>query len=100
MSDNAIEIPRANAAWDNYPCWIPVVDNKDVKQKPCVICKCGEITSIGNHHVHADGRVTNSYFHQNSNKDGDGKGCQWHVYIKLKDYDQGEFLPKYKQPSE
>ena len=59
--------------------------------KPTIRCKCGKYCGIGLHHVHADGRVTASFYHR---KDGDNPdGCDWHVFLKLLDYDQGEFLP-------
>lgn len=73
----------------------------ETKMKPLIRCKCGSLTGIELHHVHADGRVTASFF---DNKEPTfvhkGKtyshppGCGWHVYIRLADYDEGEFPPR------
>jgi len=75
------------------PCWIPREG-----AKPLIKCKCGKITGIGLHHVHADGTVTASFFHsQASSFVHEGKtythepGCGWHVWLKLSDYTLGDF---------
>lgn len=86
------------------PCWIPAFYEDDnrvpVPVKPRIKCQCGKITGIGLHHVHADGTVTASYFHsQESSFVDNGRtyshepGCGWHVFLKLLDYDQGDFPP-------
>jgi hypothetical protein len=83
------EIPKYNHEKgdrsDQAPCWIPVIDDKGNKLKPVIVCKCGKPCGIGLHHVHSDGKVTASFYHED--------GCGWHVFIKLLDYDRGEFLP-------
>ena len=94
---NLIEIPKAvmdleeYPYYSNFPAWVKVQDTKGNILKPNIICNCGKITGIGLHHVHADGRVTASYFHTKSGKYGTAEGCEWHVFLKLKDYNLGEF---------
>ena len=85
-----IEIPKINKARDNYPCWVPVMDLDNNIIKPNIMCICGQYCGIGKHHVHADGRVTASFYHKHPE---DPKGCGWHVYLKLMDYDRGSFPP-------
>ena len=84
------------------PCWIPTVRHDNGQPcKPIIKCQCGQDCGIGLHHVHPNGRVTNSFFNskQTSFMHG-GKtyshapGCGWHVYLILKDYDQGDFPPR------
>lgn len=90
-----ITISKCNAEHDNYPCWIPVVDSDGNRVRPNIRCKCGSYCGIGLHHVHPDGTVTASFYHQK--KEGQTKphiGCEWHVFIKLADYDWGEYLPE------
>jgi len=87
--DNLIEIPRGD--YDTTgPCWIPK------NSRPLIVCQCGKICHISLHHVHFDGTVTASFFHD-ANPHPDigyaGGGCGWHVWLKLKDYDQGDFPP-------
>ena len=95
----SLEIPKGDYDADP-PCWIPVscrnADGDLVPSKPLIKCTCGHISGIGLHHVHADGTVTASFFHDSSPHPDigyAGGGCGWHVFLKLKDYDQGEFLP-------
>ena len=101
-----VEIPKGSV--DNNeqaPCWISVV--KDIGNgqyapvKPVIRCQCGEYCGIGLHHVHADGTVTASFLHgkadfvHNGKKyNGDPKGCEWHVHLKLLDYTYGDFPPE------
>jgi hypothetical protein len=94
-----VEIPKGNRDTPG-PCWIPIVryDDERIPCKPLVKCLCGVVTGIGLHHVHADGVVTASYFHSqdsefthNGKKYGHQPGCGWHVFLKLLDYDQGDF---------
>lgn len=92
MSD-IIEIPKANAAHDNFPCWIDTYLPDGKRTRPDIICNCGEQTHIGNHHVHPDGRITASYFHHRVHGDGETDGCGWHVYLKMIGWDGGEFKP-------
>jgi hypothetical protein len=65
--------------------------------KPVIRCNCGNYCGIGLHHVHADGTVTASFYHKNGTNYAIGEspeGCEWHVFLKLKDYAGGEFLPR------
>lgn len=74
---------------EGNPGWLqPVKDG--IKQKPIIRCNCGWYCGIGLHHVHSDGLVTASFFH--TVQDDPGRGCGWHVHLKLLDYDGGEFL--------
>ncbi len=93
-----IEIPKYDyekgEREDQAPCWIQTEEYSTGKKlKPIIVCKCGKTCNIGNHHVHADGRVTASFFHSSAEMPG---GCDWHVFLKLLDYDRGEFLPNVK----
>jgi hypothetical protein len=89
-----IEIPKGD--YDApAPCWL-AVQYEGKPCKPLIKCQCGHISGIGLHHVHADGRVTASFFHDvNPHPDIGylGGGCGWHVFLKLKDYDLGDFPP-------
>jgi len=87
------------------PCWIPVsyenLEGQRINTKPLIKCNCGKITGIGLHHVHADGVVTASYydveassFTHNGITYQHDPGCGWHVWLKLKDYDCGDFPPE------
>lgn len=79
-------IPRLASIDDPGPGWRPVIDRLSNKAKPTVKCACGQMLGLGGHHVHADGTVTPSVWH-------DRGGCDWHFNITLADYDQGEFPP-------
>lgn len=103
MADT-VEIPHGigEDIWEDNPspCWISSQDNNGKKLKPLIRCKCGKYCGIGLHHVHADGTVTASFLHGKSdfmhgNKkySGDPEGCEWHVMLKLKDYNDGDFPP-------
>ena len=83
------------------PGWIRIKNTAGEYVKPLVKCKCGTVTGIELHHVHADGRVTASFFDSKETSfKHNGKtyshepGCGWHVYIKLEGYDCGEFPPR------
>jgi hypothetical protein len=108
--NNPILLPKVNEEEDGEwnvkgkPAWSPCREWKTEKPlKPLIRCICGEWSGIGLHHVYADGRVMASYFHADANQlaamGEAGKrfsaGCGWHVFLKLLDYDQGEF-PKDK----
>lgn len=80
-----IEIPKTNEDLSNNPCWIDTYDTQNNRVRPHIKCMCGANTNIGNHHIHADGTITASYFHN--------PGCGWHVFLKMKDWDGGELLP-------
>lgn len=95
------EIPKGD--FDSPgPCWISTTrSDTGAPCKPLIKCQCGKVTGIGLHHVHADGRVTASFFHSEASEFTEGgvtykhqPGCGWHVFLKLKDYDQGEFPPR------
>ena len=92
-----VEIPKA-AEGDyknspNSPVWYPTIrDGKPAK--PIIRCNCGLFIGMALHHVFPDGQVRASFFHSrgtNSTIGEDPRGCGWHVYLKLKDYDRGEF---------
>lgn len=91
-----VEIPKGDYNSD-APCWIPVVGENGQPVKPAIKCKCGRICHIGLHHVHADGAVTASFLHDSHphpDIDYPGGGCGWHVFLKLLDYDLGDFPPR------
>lgn len=104
-----IEIPKIDFDDETKPGWIPTQTTEGKPCKPLIRCQCGTHQGIGLHHVHADGRVTASFFHAAAHelqKDANGyffmhkgkrystvPGCGWHVFLKLKDYDQGDFPP-------
>jgi hypothetical protein len=90
------EIPKGD--YDSpAPCWIPTQRNDNGQPtKPLIKCNCGRIFGIGLHHVHADGTVTRSFFHAKEalpDQGWPGGGCGWHVWLRLKDYDCGDFPP-------
>jgi len=110
-----VEIPKCNDAMNNFPCWCSVVTQVNYKEvekgkrngryiepiyksiKPSIICKCGVHCGINLHHVHSDGRVTASFYHKRtSEQPKTHKGCGWHVFLKLLDYDKGDFPPEKK----
>ena len=88
--EDVTEIPKGD--YDApAPCWMPIRDCK-----PLIKCQCGKICGIGLHHVHADGTVTASFFHDAAPHPDigyAGGGCGWHVWLKLMDYDCGDFPP-------
>lgn len=99
MADT-IEIPKLAEGDDWYaksPAWAPVVSPEGESRKPLIRCNCGVWSGIGLHHVHPDGTVTASFYHKKGDNYSIGEspdGCEWHVWIKLKDYNLGEFLPE------
>jgi hypothetical protein len=72
-------------------------DGTYTKVKPIIRCNCGMLCGIGLHHVHADGTVTASFYHKKgpagSADHSSPDGCEWHVFLKLLNYDGGEFPP-------
>lgn len=93
-----IEIPRIREGdeWDaKSPGWASVQDTNGKQLKPVIRCNCGQWSGIGLHHVHADGTVTASFFHATTaqHPQGSSDGCGWHEYIKLTDYNDGDFPP-------
>lgn len=95
--ENVIEIPKSDGDTPG-PCWCDTyrVDSQTgerIRMRPHVRCQCGEHTNIGNHHIHADGRITASYYHYLAERPEGERGCGWHVFLKMKDWDGGELLP-------
>lgn len=95
-----VEIPKATDAelsqrTPGAPRWSPVIEHGTGRRlKPIIRCNCGRWSGIGLHHVHADGRVMASFYHKRGTVyPEDPHGCEWHVFLKLKDYDWGEFKP-------
>lgn len=95
-----ITIPRVKEGENwylaNKPAWAPCTRGGK-PAKPLIRCNCGVWSGIGLHHVHADGTVTASFYHKQGTNYAVGEspdGCGWHVFLKLQDYDQGEFLPE------
>lgn len=94
------EIPKINDGEfhrePNHPGWTqPTRDGKPAK--PLIRCNCGVLCGLALHHVHADGTVTASFFHKQGTNFAIGEspeGCGWHVSLKLKDYDGGDFPPR------
>lgn len=88
---------------EGKPGWFPTrmrgEDGEYHWTKPTIRCNCGHLTGIGLHHVHADGTVTASFYHAKEWDHPDGRhisdptACEWHVHIKLADYDCGDFPP-------
>ena len=99
---SVIEIPKIvpsddlNKWYEKSPAWSPTKDSSGKMLKPIIRCNCGQWSGIGLHHVHADGIVTASFFHATKaqHPQGDDSGCGWHVWLKLKDYDCGDFPPR------
>lgn len=101
-----VTIPKLDyegSVWADYPVvgkpgWIPTQGQDGKPRKPLIRCNCGSISGIGLHHVHADGRVTASFYHKRGNTyPEDPKGCEWHVYLKLSDWIGEEFPPEPKR---
>lgn len=84
-----IRIPKGD--FDSpAPCWIPLTTGEDHRpSKPLVKCQCGMVTGIGLHHVHTDGKVTNSYYHDAPKPEA----CGWHVSLTLDDWSGLDFPP-------
>lgn len=78
------------------PGWYqPTQDGKLLK--PTIRCNCGQFCGIALHHVHADGRVTDSFYHSRGTNYAIGEcpeGCGWHVFITLVGYKGGDFPPR------
>jgi hypothetical protein len=97
-----VRIPKGS--YDNEalaPAWLPISDRDGHSLKPIIRCKCGELAVVGLHHVHADGRVTASFYHPIEGWAGDAKpGCGFHESLELDgyatdaDYAGREFPPR------
>lgn len=92
MSD-LVHLPRGhfNDNNDLVPCWIATTTGSPPQpSRPIIRCQCGMVLTIELHHVHADGRVTNSFYHRRPTPEA----CGWHVYLVLDDWIGLEFLPE------
>lgn len=90
-------IPKGDYETGPSPCWLPRKDRDGKWCKPLIRCQCGHISGISLHHVHADGTVTASFFHDaapHPEINYPGGGCGWHVFLTLADYDCGDFPPE------
>lgn len=90
---NLTEIPKGKYEAP-APCWIPVATLEGKPFKPIIRCNCGYYVGIALHHVHADGTVTASFYHKRGTNYATGEdpnGCEWHVWLKLLDYNLGDF---------
>lgn len=104
-----IEIPKAHYDDNVSPSWLPTSTSDGKHCKPIIRCNCGVAIGLALHHVHVDGSVTASFHHAAAHelqKDATGyffmhkgkkystvPGCGWHVFLKLRDYDCGDFPP-------
>ena len=92
-------LPNDGSVWDDFPVvgkpgWWKVTNSEGKQLKPLIRCNCGYVSGIGLHHVHADGTVTNSFYHKKgTNYPEDPNGCEWHVWLKLKGWDGGDIPP-------
>jgi hypothetical protein len=102
-TDNPLVIPllpNDGSVWKDFPVlgkpgWWKSEGSDGKPCKPLVRCNCGHVSGIGLHHVHADGRVTASYYHKRGSiYPEDPNGCEWHVWIKLADWDGGDLPPR------
>ena len=89
MSD-LIEIPKWTQQNDVYPSWCDTYDTNGTRVRPHIRCNCGRHTNIDNHHIHADGRITASYYDNVVAGNGKIIGCGWHVFLKMIGWDGGE----------
>lgn len=79
------------------PAWLPIQNSAGAPLKPIIRCACGNLVGIGLHHVHADGRVTASFYHWWPPESEMGKahqGCGFHEMIELADWTGQEFPPE------
>jgi hypothetical protein len=93
-----VEIPQIQHTFDtrtNEPGWVAVSDRRDDRKlKPIIRCVCGRYVGLRLHHVHFDGTVTASFYHKRGQNYAAGEnpdGCEWHVWLKLRGYDRGDF---------
>lgn len=91
MSD-LTHIPRGYFNDDDpVPCWLAAVTGEDRRPcKPLIKCRCGMAVSLDLHHVHTDGRVTNSFLHDRPQPEA----CGWHVFLILDGWIGLEFPPE------
>lgn len=98
-----IEIPKITDFHNrpHEPGWSQPTTTDGEQLKPIIRCDCGNLCGLGLHHVHADGTVTASFFHSSGTNYAIGEsleGCGWHVFLKLKDYNGGDFSPREVKP--
>jgi hypothetical protein len=92
-----LEIPKLTefGHQENAPGWFqPAQEGQSLK--PVIRCNCGQFCGLALHHVHADGMVTASFYHKRGTNYAVGEsleGCEWHVFLTLKDYAGGDFPP-------
>lgn len=84
------------------PCWIATAAADGTPMKPLIVCRCGAIFGLGLHHVHADGRVTASFYHPEApgvaGCADSGPGCGFHEFLILNGYTGPAFAPGEGQP--
>lgn len=94
-------IPKGSYDDDTIaPAWLPIQRRNEIGKlvpaKPIIRCRCGALIGIGLHHVHADGRVTASFYHwwpPDSEMGKAHQGCGFHEFLELEGYDGLEFPP-------
>ncbi len=79
------------------PAWLPIQDSAGKLARPIIRCRCRRLMGIRLHHVHADGRVTESFYHLHPTAEEEPRpewrGCGFHEYLELDGYDGPEFPP-------
>jgi hypothetical protein len=96
-------LPEGESVYKDFPVvgkpgWWKTIDSEGRPLKPIIRCNCGHVSGIGLHHVHADGRVTQSFYHKRGNTyPEDPEGCEWHEWLKLADWDMGDIPPDAKR---
>ena len=94
-----MKIPRGACDEETVrPAWLPIQTGTapdSAMGKPLIRCACGKLVGLGLHHVHADGRVTASFYHYwPTLPEGYEQGCWFHEYLELEGWDGGEFPPR------
>jgi hypothetical protein len=95
-------LPNDESVYKDFPVvgkpgWWKVIGSDGKSRKPIIRCNCGHVSGIGLHHVHADGSVTASFYHKRGSVyPEDPEGCEWHVWLKLADWDGGDIPPDTK----
>lgn len=96
------EVPKVNHDDTEKvkPGWLSISDTDGNPLRPIIRCNCGQYIGLANHHVHADGTITASFYDSNQPFQWKGQtvhnpnGCGWHVHLKLLDYNGGEWPPE------
>jgi hypothetical protein len=91
--DRVIEIPKWDGSEEMQPAWADTFDAAHNRVRPHIRCNCGKVTNIGNHHIHADGTITASYYHYYQDRPPKMQGCGWHVFLRMVGWTGGELLP-------